>query len=107
MINIGANVNHLIENSCWDSEDALADVYSRRKGFAYGLDGKPKRNDAVMENVLQRIDLAYQNLDSVEVGITTIDTYFDTLGGLSKTVKKAKQKACFLLSLFNRFTKAA
>ena len=46
-----------------------------------------------MENVLQRIDLAYQNLDSVEVGITTIDTYFDTLGGLSKAVKKAKQKA--------------
>ena len=89
----GANVNHLIENSCWDSEDELADVYSRRKGFAYGLDGKPKRNDAVMENVLQRIDLAYQNLDSVEVGITTIDTYFDTLGGLSKAVKKAKQKA--------------
>ena len=45
-----------------------------------------------MENVLQRIDIAYQNLDSVEVGITTIDTYFDTLGGISRAVKKAKGK---------------
>jgi len=45
-----------------------------------------------MENVLRRVDIAYQNLDSVEVGITTIDTYFDTLGGISRAVKKAKGK---------------
>ena len=36
------------------------------------------------------VDVAYQNLDSVEVGVTTIDTYFDTLGGISRAVKKAK-----------------
>ena len=29
--------------------------------------------------------------DSVEVGITTIDTYFDTLGGISRAVKKARK----------------
>ena len=43
-----------------------------------------------LENVLRRIDIAYQNLDSVEVGITTIDTYFDTRG-ISRAVKKAKE----------------
>ena len=48
---------------------------TKRKGFAYGVDGKPVRNELVLENVLRRIDIAYQNLDSVEVGITTIDTY--------------------------------
>ena len=88
----GANVNHLIENSCWEDEEEIANVYSKRKGFAYGVDGKPVRNELVMENVLRRIDIAYQNLDSVEVGITTIDTYFDTLGGISRAVKKAKGK---------------
>jgi magnesium chelatase subunit H len=36
------------------------------------------------------VELAYQNLDSVELGVTTIDTYFDTLGGISRAVKRAK-----------------
>jgi magnesium chelatase subunit H len=36
------------------------------------------------------VALTYQNLDSVELGVTTIDTYFDTLGGISRAVKRAK-----------------
>ncbi len=86
----GANVNHLIHQGCWDDESELAAVYSKRKGFAYGLEGKPVRNDALLKSVLSKVDLAYQNLDSIEVGITTIDTYFDTLGGLSKAVRESK-----------------
>jgi magnesium chelatase subunit H len=37
------------------------------------------------------VELAYQNLDSVELGVTTIDTYFDTLGGISRAVQRAKK----------------
>jgi magnesium chelatase subunit H len=33
--------------------------------------------------------LTYQNLDSVELGVTTIDNYFDTLGGITKAVQQA------------------
>jgi len=40
--------------------------------------------------VLSRVDIAYQNLDSVEVGVTTVDHYFDTLGGISRAVRKAR-----------------
>ena len=40
--------------------------------------------------VLADVSLAFQNLDSVELGVTTIDTYFDTLGGVSRAVKRAK-----------------
>jgi magnesium chelatase subunit H len=36
------------------------------------------------------VDLAYQNLDSVELGVTTIDHYFDTLGGIGRAVTRAK-----------------
>jgi magnesium chelatase subunit H len=36
------------------------------------------------------VDLAYQNLESVELGVTTVDHYFDTLGGISRAVKRAK-----------------
>ena len=30
---------------------------------------------------------SYQNLESVEVGVTTIDHYFDTLGGIGRAVQ--------------------
>jgi magnesium chelatase subunit H len=86
----GANVNHLIDCSRWDDEDELAETYTCRKGFAYGTSGRPVAQPDLLKSVLARVELAYQNLDSVEVGVTTIDTYFDTLGGISRAVKRAK-----------------
>jgi magnesium chelatase subunit H len=86
----GANVNHLIDCSRWDDEDELAETYTCRKGFAYGTSGRPVAQPDLLKSVLSRVELAYQNLDSVEVGVTTIDTYFDTLGGISRAVKRAK-----------------
>jgi magnesium chelatase subunit H len=44
----------------------------------------------LLTSVLARVDLAYQNLDSVELGVTSIDHYFDTLGGISRVVGRAK-----------------
>jgi magnesium chelatase subunit H len=34
--------------------------------------------------------VAYQNLESVELGVTTVDHYFDTLGGIARAVKRAR-----------------
>ncbi len=87
----GSNVNSLIDNSRWDDEDELAETYSRRKGFAYGRSGRPVKQAALLQSVLAGVQLAYQNLDSVELGVTTIDTYFDTLGGISRAIKRAKK----------------
>ena len=86
----GANVNHLIDQGCWQNEDELADCYARRKGFAYGRSGNPVRQPQVLEAALAHVDFAYQNLESLEVGITSIDNYFDTLGGVSRLIRKAK-----------------
>ena len=36
------------------------------------------------------VDLAYQNLESVELGVTTVDHYFDTLGGVARAVRRAR-----------------
>ncbi len=85
----GANVNSLVGNGAWEEEDELADAYLKRKGFAYGVEGPPRRSDKVLAHALARVDLTYQNLDSVEVGVTTVDHYFDTLGGISRAVKRA------------------
>ncbi len=86
----GANVNQMLEAGAWSDEDELADSYTRRKGFAYGVSGRPVRQDAVLASVLSTVELTYQNLDSVEIGVTTVDNYFDTLGGISRAVRKAR-----------------
>ena len=86
----GSNVGSLVDNSRWDDADELAETYTRRKGFAYGTSGRPVQQAALLNSVLAGVQLAYQNLDSVELGVTTIDTYFDTLGGISRAVKRAK-----------------
>ena len=86
----GANVNHLVDCGRWDDEDELAETYTRRKGFAYGRSGRPAQQGALLQSVLADVQLAYQNLDSVELGVTTVDTYFDTLGGITRAVRRAK-----------------
>jgi magnesium chelatase subunit H len=86
----GANVNHLIDHGAWNNEDELADAFLRRKGFAYGLDGRPSRQPAVLGHALKCVEIAYQNLDSIELGVTTVDHYFDTLGGISRAVRGAR-----------------
>lgn len=89
----GANVNLMIDSGAWDSEDELADVYANRKCFAFGVDGSAKRQSRLLETALADVDLAYQNLESVELGITQLDYYFDTLGGVNAMVKKSRGKA--------------
>ncbi len=86
----GSNVNNLVESGRWQDEDELAETYSRRKGFAYGRGGRAVQQPELLRSVLGGVELAYQNLDSVELGVTTVDNYFDTLGGISRAVRRAK-----------------
>lgn len=86
----GANINHLIENSRWDEDEELAETYTRRKSFAFNRSGRPTAQPALLRSTLADVSLAYQNLDSIEVGVTTVSNYFDTLGGLSKAVQRAR-----------------
>ena len=85
----GANVNNLIESGAWTDESELGDTYSQRKGFAFGMDGSAVKNTSILKSALADVQLTYQNLDSVELGVTTIDNYFDTLGGITKAVQQA------------------
>ncbi|SIR42025.1 CobN/Magnesium Chelatase, partial [Rhizobium sp. RU20A] len=86
----GANVNMLIASSAWTDDEEIADTYTSRKSFAIDSKGKTSQQAEVLDAVLGGVDMAYQNLDSVEVGVTTIEHYFDTLGGLTRAVMKAR-----------------
>jgi magnesium chelatase subunit H len=88
----GANVNLLVDSAAWDQEDELGNAFTARKGFAYGREGRPVRNNTLLQSALANVSLTYQNIDSVELGVTSIDTYFDTLGGISRAVLQAKHQ---------------
>jgi len=89
----GSNVNQLVDSSAFDDGDDLADAYQARKSFAYGTDGEASQQSALLQDTLSNVELAYQNLESVELGVTTVDHYFDTLGGIAAAVKRAKNGA--------------
>lgn len=86
----GSNVNLLIDNSGWEDEDELGDAYTQRKCFAYSHNGGSAPQKALLQDMLGGVELAYQNLDSVELGVTTVDHYFDTLGGITRAVRGAR-----------------
>ncbi|MDA8585538.1 cobaltochelatase subunit CobN [Rhodobacteraceae bacterium] len=86
----GSNVNQLVDSSAFDDDADLADAYQARKSFAYGTDGEASKQAELLQDTLAHVELAYQNLESVELGITTVDHYFDTLGGIAAAVKRAK-----------------
>ena len=95
----GSNVNGLVESSAFGDEDELADAYEKRKSFAYGMNGKAAPNPALLTRMLSGVEVAYQNLESVELGVTTVDHYFDTLGGISRAVRRARgQEASVYIS---------
>ncbi len=86
----GSNVNLLVDGSAFGEEDELADAYEARKSYAYGRNGKPVKQGRLLQKTLATVDLAYQNLESVELGVTTVDHYFDTLGGIARAVRRAR-----------------
>jgi len=89
----GSNVNLLIDSGAWDEADELGATYTSRKCFAYGIDGQPVQRPDLLGEILEGVEAAYQNIESVELGITAIDHYFDTLGGISSAVKSSRGDA--------------
>jgi magnesium chelatase subunit H len=90
--NYGTNVNFMVLSGEWEQANALGDLFVTRKCFAYGRDARGRRLEgrearALMERALERVEATYQNIDTVEIGITDVDHYFEYLGGVSKAVE--------------------
>jgi magnesium chelatase subunit H len=110
--NYGANVNFMVTDSQWESDDTLADVFVARKCFAYGTDARGRSVEGreasgAMRRALSRVEATYQNIDSFEIGITDVDHYFEYLGGVSKAVEKsaAARPAIYLSDSLSREAK--
>ncbi len=86
----GANVNQMIEGGVWADPDELANAFETQKGFAYGVTGGPVQQREMLQSALSTVDFTYQNLESIELGINDVDQYVDGLGGVARSVAKAK-----------------
>ena len=94
--NYGTNVNFMVMDSQWESEETLGDLFVTRKCFAYGRDSKGRGFEGrearlAMDRALSRVEATYQNIDTFEIGLTDVDHYFEYLGGVSKAVEKRAQ----------------
>ena len=75
-----SNVNLAVENSSWEEEDELQEMYLSRKTFAFNADnpGEMNQKREVFESVMKTADVTFQNLDSAEISLTDVSHYFDS-----------------------------
>ena len=75
-----ANVNLAVENSTWEEESELQEMYLKRKSFAFSADnpGMMEDNRTLFEASLKTADVTFQNLDSSEISLTDVSHYFDS-----------------------------
>jgi magnesium chelatase subunit H len=102
--NYGSNVNFMVLDSQWESEEKLGDLFVTRKCFAYARDSRGRSVEGreaqhLMNDALSRVEATYQNIDSFEIGITDVDHYFEYLGGVSRAVEtRSKSRPAIYLS---------
>jgi magnesium chelatase subunit H len=75
-----SNVNLAVENSSWEEEKELQEMYLKRKSFAFNSDnpGIMDENRKVFEAALKTAEVTFQNLDSSEISLTDVSHYFDS-----------------------------
>jgi magnesium chelatase subunit H len=87
----------MVMDSQWEQDETLGDLFVTRKCFAYGRDADGRAVEGrearrAFDRALARVEAAYQNIDTFEIGITDVDHYFEYLGGVSKAVEKRAEK---------------
>uniref|UniRef100_A0A2N9IQT3 CobN/magnesium chelatase domain-containing protein n=1 Tax=Fagus sylvatica TaxID=28930 RepID=A0A2N9IQT3_FAGSY len=77
-----SNINLAVENSSWNDEKQLQDMYLSRKSFAFDSDvpgaGMTEKRK-VFEMALSTAEATFQNLDSSEISLTDVRTLAETL----------------------------
>ncbi|MBW4583107.1 MAG: magnesium chelatase subunit H [Tildeniella nuda ZEHNDER 1965/U140] len=75
-----SNINLAVENSTWENEAELQDMYLARKSFAFSSDnpGTMDQNRQIFESALKTADVTFQNLDSSEISLTDVSHYYDS-----------------------------
>ncbi|NRB06931.1 MAG: magnesium chelatase subunit H [Richelia sp.] len=75
-----SNINLAVENSTWENEGELQEMYLKRKSFAFTADnpGTMEQSRELFEKTLKTAEATFQNLDSSEISLTDVSHYYDS-----------------------------
>ncbi|TCD47834.1 magnesium chelatase subunit H [Chlorobium sp. N1] len=88
----GSQVEELVEDSAWESEQDLDDMFVKRTGFAYGGNRYGDQQTDILKGLLGTVDRVVQQVDSAEFGISDIDRYFSSSGALQLSARRRNPK---------------
>ncbi|NTW57041.1 MAG: magnesium chelatase subunit H [Chlorobiaceae bacterium] len=88
----GSQVEELVEDSAWESEEDLDNMFIKRTGFAYGGNRYGDQQTDILKGLLGTVDRVVQQVDSAEFGISDIDRYFSSSGALQLSARRRNPK---------------
>ncbi len=88
----GSQVEELVEDSAWESEEDLDNMFVKRTGFAYGGNRYGDQQTDILKGLLGTVDRVVQQVDSAEFGISDIDRYFSSSGALQLSARRRNPK---------------
>lgn len=88
----GTRMLPLIEDSVWQSEEQLAEIYIESMNYLHAENIHAKKIDKLFRRNLVNIELVSQIRSSNDYEIVDLDHYFEFFGGLSKSVETISGK---------------
>jgi magnesium chelatase subunit H len=84
----GTYVDDMVEDSAWQTQDDLAQLFIRRNAYAYGGGRAGQPAPEVLTRLLRTVGRVAHEVDSVEFGVADIDHYFSSSGALHLAARK-------------------
>ena len=88
----GTYVDDMVEDSAWETENDLDDLFIRRNSSAYGGGRKGEKETEILQKLLGSVDRVVHQVDSTEFGISDIDHYFSSSGSLQLAARRRNTK---------------
>ncbi|HWR00291.1 MAG TPA: cobaltochelatase subunit CobN, partial [Chlorobaculum sp.] len=88
----GTYVDDMVEDSAWENENDLDDLFIRRNSCAYGGNRKGEKQSEILQKLLGSVDRVVHQVDSTEFGISDIDHYFSSSGSLQLAARRRNTK---------------
>ncbi|BCX02498.1 MAG: magnesium chelatase subunit H [Candidatus Roseilinea sp.] len=99
----GTYVDDMVEDSAWQSQDDLDQLFVRRNAYAYGGGRNGQHAPEVLQRMLGTVGRVAQEIDSVEFGVADIDHYFSSSGALHLAARK-RSRAPVKLNYIESYT---
>lgn len=89
----GTGVDALIDESAWEGDGQLADMYMQRNGYTYGGKRNGTAAPEVLRSLLGSVEHVFQAIDSVEFGLTDMQHYYGHSGAIRLAAGQGRSEA--------------